>query len=192
MIDVKKELAKYKPIDISEEPKYDDVISKLLSSFNKTVERIGKDQYRSLKHMDDIVEAIEDKSSLKKTIEDMENKLRSKDETEEVLLEIIVEICDLTENMYIYSLQSQDLDLKAQMELQWKTLQQSLLKCGMTRFGNRGDIFDSRLYTAVGVQQSPDLLEGQILEVIKSGYVYNSNLLKKAEVVINATGPIGI
>jgi len=192
MIDVKKELIKYKPMDTGDHIKYDDVISNLLNSFSKTVERIGKDQYRSLKHMDNIMEALENKSGFERIIEDMEDRISSMEGTEKRLLEVIMEVCDLTENMYIFSLQSQDLNLRSQMELQWKTLQQSLLKCGITRFGNSGDIFDRQLHAAVESRQIPDFSDGYILEVIKSGYIYKNQLIKRAEVVINTTGPIQI
>lgn len=184
MIDIKKELVKYKPMDEGKYMKYDDVTSNLLSSFSKIVERFGKDQYRTLNHMDDILMAIEDKRGLEKIVEDMEDKISFMKGTEIKLLEAIVEVCDLTENMYIYSLRSNDSNLRSQMELQWKTLQHSLLKCGIVRFGNSGDIFDKQLHVAVESRESLDFSNIQIIEVIKSGYMYKDQLLNRAEVVI--------
>lgn len=189
MIDVKIELEKYKPLGVDENIKYDDEISNLLYCFNKTVERIGKDQYRTLKHTDDIMEAMEEKRGFERLIEDMKNKINSMKAEEDGLLAVIMEVCDLTENMYIFSVRSQDLNLRNQMELQLKSLQQSLLKCGIIRFGNTGDIFDRQLHAVEEIRESPDFSDGQILEVIKSGYMHKNCLLKKAEVVISGTRP---
>lgn len=192
MIDVKKELEKYKPLGLGEDIKYDDDIPNLLYSFNRTAERIGKDQYRYFKYMDDIIEAVEDKRGYEKLIKDLEDRINSMDGQKESMLEVMIEIADFTENIYVYSLRSQDENFKNQMELQWKTLQQSLLKCGIKRFGNTGDIFDSRLHIAVEARECPDFHDGQIVDIIKSGYIFEDRLLRRVEASVNRTRPVNL
>ena len=187
MLDVMKEILQYKPIDMKCEIGFDNEISNILIEFSKTYERTGKDQYKSLKRIDEILEILDESSQNEAIYKDIEEKSEIIREDRDKLLKSVIEIADLFEDIYVYSCKSSNQSLYEQMKLQWSNLNQSILKSKITRFGETGDAFDIQLHIAKEAREEPQLKYLQILEVVKSGYIYKGELIRKADVIINKT-----
>ena len=56
---------------------------------------------------------------------------------------------------------------------------------GIRRIEGAGNAFDSRLHVAQEVKEYPGVSDGQILDIIKSGYLLGETIVRKAEVVVN-------
>lgn len=187
MIDVQKEIEKYKPVELHPDIETDHEISALLMVFNKTIERIGKEQYKFIRQFDEIAEILEKNIMFEKLIDTAENKLSHQKTEISKLLSAVIEICDLTEDMYLYSLNSSNESFSNQVGLQWSMLQQALAKSGVMRIGSIGDIYDRQLHNVKEVRQDPGYVRGQVIEILKSGYGYKDKIIRKAEVIIYMT-----
>lgn len=187
MIDVQKEIERYKPVEIHPDIKNDQDITALLTVFNKTIERIGKEQYKFVRQFDEITEILEKNIMFEKLIDTAESKLVQQDTEISKLLSTVIEICDLTEDMYLYGLNSSNKSFSDQVKLQWSMMQQALAKSGIIRFGSKGDIYDRQLHNVKKVRQDPGYVRGQVIDVLKSGYGYKDKIIRKAEVIIYMT-----
>jgi molecular chaperone GrpE (heat shock protein) len=60
-----------------------------------------------------------------------------------------------------------------------------MLILGITRIECDNTLFDARIHSALQVKEDDNLQNGIILEVLRSGYLYQSYLLRKAQVIVN-------
>lgn len=183
VIDVAKELQKYNIKDV--EIDFSDDIAGLLSIFNKTVERIGKEQYKSLRNIDEILELLDATKENEELIKSFKEKAKLTEKENENLIKALVEVADLFEDIYMYSEKSLNEGFAEQMKLQLSNMEQVLLTYGLTRFGDVGEAFNSQLHIPKEVRENEGFMQVQILEIIKSGYTYKGQIIRKAEVVIN-------
>lgn len=188
MINVMEELEHYDINVIQDEILIDDTITTMLSVFNKAVDKIAKMQYQSLNNIDTVVDLMDEMKEIDERVAFVKDKNQLLEDEKKSLVCLLIEVGDLLEDIYIFSLQSSNEGLKSQMQLQWNQMEQALLGNQMVRFGNREELFDTRLHIAKEIKddhQFPDINQAKILEVIKSGYLYKGQLIRKAEVVIN-------
>lgn len=188
MIDVTRELEKYEEIDMESENDVccDNEISQLLNIFNKTVERIGKEQYKSLRYLGEISEALEEDKGGEELLKNISEKLIVVESEKKSLLVALIEIGDLFEDMYVFSQKNSNQSFSSQIGLEWGNIKQSMLKCGLTRFGDVGEAFNRYFHIPKEVKETQGNLENNcILGIIKSGYAYKGDVVRKAEVVIN-------
>lgn len=183
MIDVNKELQRYSLEDI--EIDFESDISELLNAFNKIFEKIGKQQYKSATNMEEILEIIDEIKEDNESLKSFKNDVKSMDKENQILIKTLIEVADLFEDIYIYSRKSSNQALKEQMGLQWNKLEQILLTCGLTRFGKEEDMFNSHLHIPKETKENGHINQIQILEIMKSGYIYRGEVIRKAEVVVN-------
>ncbi|WP_368490555.1 nucleotide exchange factor GrpE [Clostridium sp. BJN0013] len=183
MIDITKELQQYNLEDI--DVCFESDISELLSAFNKTFEKIGKQQYKSTADIEEILEIIDEIKEDNESLKSLRNNVKSTDEENKTLIKTLIEVADLFEDIYVYSRKSSNEALREQMNLQWNNLEQILLTCGLKRFGKKEDVFNSRLHIPKETRENRDINQIQILEIIKSGYIYKGEMIRKAEVVVN-------
>lgn len=183
MIDITKELQQYNLEDVDNY--FENDISELLSAFNKTFEKIGKQQYKSTADIEEILEIIDEIKEDNESLKSLRNNVKSMDKENKTLIETLMEVADLFEDIYVYSRKSSSEALREQMNLQWNNLEQVLLTCGLKRFGKKEDVFNSRLHIPKETKENKDINQIQILDVIKSGYIYKEEIIRKAEVVVN-------
>lgn len=183
MIDITKELQQYNLEDVDNY--FENDISELLSAFNKTFEKIGKQQYKSTADIEEILEIIDEIKEDNESLKSLRNNVKSMDKENKTLIETLMEVADLFEDIYVYSRKSSSEALREQMNLQWNNLEQVLLTCGLKRFGKKEDVFNNRLHIPKETKENKDINQIQILDVIKSGYIYKEEIIRKAEVVVN-------
>jgi molecular chaperone GrpE (heat shock protein) len=183
---VKEELYKYKeitldnPIDIKQ--------SELVATFNifaKSFQRLGKQQFKSMTEIEEISEILEDMSQDNKCNKELKNNVKSKDSEIEKLLKGIISICDMFEDMHIFSEKSADEVWKKQISLQWSNLNNTISLLGLTRIGEIQVIFNPEFHRVIEVKNELESPNGEVVETIKSGYMYCGKLLRKADVIIN-------
>jgi len=182
------ELKQYHMGEVQDDCLADNEMTTVLNIFNKTVDKIAKRQYQSLTNIDTVVDLLDDIKETDKRISLSEEKAQVLDQETQRLVKVIIEMGDLLEDIYISSTQGSNEGLKEQMQLQWNRMQQILLSHQMVCFGNVGELFDVRLHIAketISDNQVEEIKETKLLEVIKSGYIYKGQLIRKAEVVIN-------
>ena len=63
-------------------------------------------------------------------------------------------------------------------------LRGSVEKLGLVPFGAKGDAFDHNLHEAVFQQPSPDVETETVIDVVETGYLVGSTLLRAAKVVV--------
>lgn len=192
MIDVKEEIKKYKVINIEEKLDFhesnifDNELAEIMKIFAKTFDRLGKEQYKSSNKLDEIIIALEEKEEEEQSNRELKEKIKDKEEEIKVLLRSLISLADLIEDMYVYSKKTENLSLKHQITLQWNNVKNYLAQCGITIIGDEGGIFNSELYKAVEIKYIEEKTDGEVLEVLKSGYIYKGKLLRKAEVIVNS------
>jgi molecular chaperone GrpE len=64
------------------------------------------------------------------------------------------------------------------------TLEATLGKLGLTRFGDEGDEFDPMLHEAVMHSESPDVDGPTCVSIMRAGYTYLDRLLRPAMVAV--------
>lgn len=185
MLDVLKELNKYKPVDLKEEVCLERKTSQLISILNKNLERIGKDQYKSNRNIDEILEILDEDKSKNELITSFREKFEGARDNRDMLLKGIIDIVELFEDLYVYSGKSLNKSFLEQIRHQWTNLEQIMLKCGISILGNPGEMFDSKLHIARETRKDGLLPNMQIIEVIRRGYMYKGEIIRKSEVVVN-------
>lgn len=186
MIDVAREIEKYASIDINKEVAFDnDELSIILQNATKAYERIGKQQFKSNTILEELIEIVEENKVKEDQIRDMRSIINKSDSNASKLLTGLLDINDAFEDMYLYVAKSEVKSLKEAINLQKEKNIRMLSLCGVTIIGNKTDNFDSNIYIAKELGDREDLDDGVIIEVLRCGYIYDGQVIRKAQVVIN-------
>lgn len=185
MIDFEKELKNFGFFEVDKE--FLDLrneTNKSVQAFNSTLKKLRKEQSEVVYQVEEIVESLDEiKNSFDKTsgIE----KFYEDSETEKLgIIKGLVSILDQVEDFYKF-VNKADSNWKNQFDMIWKNINNMLMVMGMTRIENVNTIFNPKINSAKSVFYDANLEEGQVIEVIRSGYMYKSNVIRKAEVVVN-------
>ena len=186
MINIKEEISKYRPVDM-DASSYDtnQEIKVALQDFNKVLKRIDKEQYRYSHQLDEILDVLDQLEKDRNAVKALEGKQSETEKELESLLKAVLDLADSLEDIYIYAMRYGDIPLQEQMSLQWKKIGNLLNQYGITRLEGIGTPFTPSLYAAKAVEQNQDIPQGEILGVLRSGYLHKGRLLRKAEVIVN-------
>lgn len=191
MIDFKEEIKRYKTINIDgveyEENLFDAELKEIMKGVIKNFDRLSKEQYKTSNKLDEIIITLEEKGEDEELNREIKEKMKKREAEINALLKALINLADLIEDMYVYSKKTENVSLKQQVILQWNYVKSHLLQCGVTVIGNEGESFNSELDRAAEVRHMEEKFDGEILEVLKSGYMYKGKLLRKAEVIVNKT-----
>jgi len=135
-----------------------------------------------LEELTEIIEANIEKDDQLRAMKSIVNKSESNSYK---LLEGLLDINDAFEDIYSYGSDFSKEGFKEGMLLQRTKNVQMLSLCGITVIGSKGDSFDFNIHVAKEVRLIEGLTEGTIIEVIRYGYIYDSQVIRKAEVVVN-------
>ncbi|WP_461207737.1 nucleotide exchange factor GrpE [Clostridium sp. DL1XJH146] len=186
MINVKEELSKYKKIDISKENLNNETeIIVAVNSFTKNLERFSKEQYKTANSIDEIIEILEEKIEDNDINKELIRNKKSVENENKELLNGVIQINDLFEDIYFYSKKSGDESWNRQINILWNKLASINLKLGLIRIGDNGVEFDNNLHKAVEVREEKSVENNYIIEIVRYGYIYNKEILRKEEVIVN-------
>ncbi len=192
MIDFRKELAKFDFLTVDEEftGLYNET-TQVVKLFNSTLKRIGKELNNTNMQLEEILsEYMEEKEKDRdkdKDIAELKKTITAYEEEKLSLVRSLVAILDQLEDIYRYSLKNDCDSWSEQMQLLWKNISVNLQLQGITRIEGENTLFDARIHSAVQVKEDKNVLNGMILEVLRCGYMYQSHLLRKAQVIVNKT-----
>jgi molecular chaperone GrpE len=68
-------------------------------------------------------------------------------------------------------------------------LKNALSQHGLTEINPTGQVFDAHQHEALSHVPSPDVPEGNVINVIRVGYSLNGRLLRPASVVVSSGAP---
>lgn len=190
MLDVTKEIKAYDVIDLEQKvtlPHQE--LLETITTFTNAFKRIGKDQFKFSQQLEEIFFLLEEEQEQNKNYQKMEQKMEQtakKGERDlEGLLQVLLTLADSLEDIYRYALSSEQPAWKEQMRLQWLKVEQQLEKCSITRIEGAGTLFAPQLHIAKEIKKYPGVPHGQILDLLRNGYMYKGKILRKAEVIVN-------
>ncbi len=187
MIDVDKELQAFiEDLHVDSYDRFYDLIE-VIDEFNKVLNKLGKEQYRYSNQLDEIMMSLEEQENYHKECVFLQQQNRMKDMEVKKLVAVLLNILDSYEDLYRYSLKYGDESWKEQMTMQWNRTGIILKQNGIVRIEGIGELFVPQLYAVEEIRQVPGIPNGQIVDIIRSGYMYNGEIIRKAKVVVNQT-----
>jgi len=162
--------------------------TQVIEVVNYTLKRISKELNNSNIQIEEVMAELMEEKEQQGYIKDLKKSLNQHEEEKLSLVQGLVVVLDQLEDIYRYSLKNKGDSWSEQIQLVWKNASSNLLVHGITRIEGENTLFDSRLHSAVQVREDKSVLDGMILEVLRCGYVYQSHLLRKAQVVVNKLG----
>lgn len=186
------------PFSVEEELKYylepeeaasTDPLSTSWELFAKEVKHFGQEQSKTTTQLEELLSQMEEQLEKSGTEELLKTKLTAaKKETQTLLLSLLSN-ADALEEVYRYA-QENAAPWQEQLALQWQKLGQTLSHCGLVRIEGQGEAFQPQLQIAIGLDSDLALPEETVLGIVKSGYFYQGELLRKAEVIVNKHQPV--
>lgn len=162
-------------------------IADVIGEFNKVLNKLGKEQYKYSHQLDEIMMSLEEQENYHKECVFLQQQNRMKDMEVKRLVAVLLNILDSYEDLYRYSLKYGDESWKEQMTMQWNRTGIILKQNGIVRIEGIGELFVPQLYAVEEIRQVPGIPNGQIVDIIRSGYMYNGEIIRKAKVVVNQT-----
>ncbi len=194
MLDVNKELQEYRPVDLEQQQEPakagpEEELPEMVRHISRLLDRMGKEQFKASRQLENIFSLLEEEQEQERVRETESAKVRQElegvEKEKEALLQSILEMADALEDIYRYAQRADEKAWKEQLALQWQKTGKQLEQLGIRRLEGAGDFFDPRLHTAGEVKAYPGVAHGQILDVLKSGYSFGDEIIRKAEVVVN-------
>ncbi|MBS4031208.1 MAG: nucleotide exchange factor GrpE [Clostridiales bacterium] len=186
MIDFQKELSKFDFFTIDREfaGHYNET-AQVIDVFNVTLRRIGKEMSNANIQLEEVlVQAMEEKEK-DRYIAEQKATIAACEEAKLSLVQGLVAVLDQLENIYRYALKNERGSWSEQVQFLWSDTSAILLQQGIVRVEGENTLFDSRLHSAVQVKEGSNIPNGLILEVLRCGYMYQSRLIRKAQVIVN-------
>ena len=186
MIDFQKELDKFDFMTL--EPEFSRVYNEttaVVEAFTTIVKRIGKELHNTNIQLEELLlQCMEDKEK-EKQITELRNTIAATEEERLSLVQGLISMLDQLEHIYRYALKNEQGNWSEQLQLVWSNTSANLLPLGLIRIEGENTLFDARLHAAVQVKEEINIQNGMILEVLRCGYMYQTNVLRKAHVVVN-------
>lgn len=189
MLNIKKELQNYEYIDMEassdKSENFNSEIVNLLKAFSKSYDRIGKEQYKAVNGIDEIIEILEEEKAKFDTIKELKESGKAKEAEIEALISALINIYDMIEDMNSFFIEREDKIMQKQLWLMKEQMVEKLSFTGITVLGMEGAPYNQAYYQPIGTECNFDKADEEILKVIKKGYTYKGKLLRKAEVIVN-------
>jgi molecular chaperone GrpE (heat shock protein) len=188
MIDFKKELEKYDFFAVGAEfAGHFNETARVIEAVAANIRRIGKEISNANIQLEEILSHHTEEKEKDRYIAEQKGKLASCGEEKLSLVRGLVAVVDQLEDIYRYALKNEQDGWSRQMRLLWHETAAILLRQGITRIEGENALFDPWLHAAVLVKEDNSFPGGMVLEVLRCGYIYRSELLRKAQVIVNKT-----
>ncbi len=189
MIDFKKELEKYDFFVVDPEfSGYFNETARVIEAVAANIRRIGKEISNTSIQLEEVLSYHAEEKEKDRYIAEQKEKLAACGKEKLSLVLGLVAVVDQLEDMYRYAQKNEQDGWFRQMRLLWQETASILLRQGIIRIEGENTLFDPWLQTAVLIKEDNNLPDGMVLEVVRSGYVYRSELLRKAQVIVNKAG----
>lgn len=190
MIDFCKELAKFDfTADDPEFVQYYHETAPLMEALTAMFKRVGRELNQANLQIEEILSLYAEQREAEKLLDEMKKladaQAAAHAEEKHLLFEALAAVLDHIEDLYRYAVQNQNDRWSDQIKLLWGKTAADLLACGISRIDGEGAPFDARIHAAVQMVEERARPDGVILEVLRSGYIYRSRPLRKAQVIVN-------
>jgi molecular chaperone GrpE len=188
MIDFCKELTKFDfAADDREFTGYYNETAPLVEAFTATLKRIGRELNSTHIQLEEVLSQLDEETEREKQIAALKKTIAAVEAEKSSLLLGLVATLDQLEHIYRYAMQNARGSWSEQLQLLWENTAANLLPLGLIRIEGENTLFDARIHVAAQVQEDINVQNSMVLEVLQSGYIYQSHLLRKARVVVNKT-----
>lgn len=106
------------------------------------------------------------------------------------LIQALIELMDYIENLYLFTQSSTDSPLIKQSMLMWNGAVKKISLAGIAVLHEIGMPPDPQLHHIISAEYDAGMPEGVIIKTLKSGYIYDGKVLRKADVVVNSYSDI--
>lgn len=186
MIDFDKELRKFQFMDLDEDFIHmQNESSMVIKAFQNTLKRFDKEQSKANLQLEEIMELVEEERNTSLDMEKLDKGLSASEDEKAVLVNGLIAILDQIEDLYRFSEKRIDNSWSDQLNLLWNNITNELLSMGIMKIDGKNAQYNKNLQLAVEVRYCPELDEGIVLEVLRCGYGYKNNILRKAKVIVN-------
>ncbi len=186
MIDFNNELKKYSLF------KMDDNINSLFSEtklifdiITSTLKRFAKEQNHTNMQVEEIVCMLDEQKENDCLVDELKKSLSKANEVSIGLVKGIIKVMDQFEDLYRFSTKSQTTGWSDQIKLLWENISGSLLSMGITRIDGERTNYNAEINNVVSTKTIENLPDGIIVEVLKSGYIYKSEVIRRSQVIVN-------
>ena len=185
-MDFEKELAKFEFTNIDQNMlRQIDEGAILISNFNTTLKRLGIDQSKTNLTLEGLTDALDEIREQNRLADEYQARLAEKAEEQERLIRCVIAVMDQIEDLcHYYENQPAD-TLFHQIAMMWKQMCGSLAAADLNVIGTNHIPYNSQFHLIEHVQSDPDAPAGIVLEVLQSGYISHSVVIRKAKVIIN-------
>lgn len=199
MIDFDKELRKFQFLELDEEfIDLQNESSVIVKAFEKTLNRFGKEQGKTnlqleelTGQMEEITEQIDEELDNNSDKVQLKKELTLAEDEKWNLVNGFIAILDQIEDLYRFSAKSSEETWSKQHELLWNNISNELLSIGIMKVDGEGAQFNKNLQIPVEVRSNPEYEDSIVIEVLRCGYIYKTNVLRKAKVVVNKRDNMG-
>lgn len=186
MIDFEKELAKFDfaAVDAEFTGQYSEA-APAVEVCAATLKRIGRELHGANMQMEEVLSFLGEDAEKDKLLAENKKKVTLLEEEKMSLVRGLITTLDQLEHIYRYTVENEQGSWAEQIKLLWNSAATDLMSLGLTRIEGEQTRFDVRFHVAVQVQEHKEIQDGMILAVLRCGYLYQNQLLRKAEVVVN-------
>lgn len=191
MIDFRKELAKFDfaALDAGWSAGLSET-GQVAAAVNAALKRLGKEMSNINLQLEETLELYAEDKEKDKQIAALKKALTAGEEEQLGLVQSFLAVLDQLEDLYRYAVRYESDGWTSQLRLLWQNIAAELLLQGLSRIEGENTLFDPRLHTVVEVREAANIPDGLVVEVLRSGYLYRSRLLRKARVIVNKTNKI--
>ncbi len=190
MLNVQEEIKKIQPLSEDDSIILNDIylqepIAQHIAGIEEYTKQIAKKQYKNSSMLEIIQDTIDEEiMELRDKLNDNNQDLKVIKARSEEQIETMIYMVDTFEKIYQYAQKSDDEWLQQVMEIR-QMIHQKLMVIDMHIFGDVGDIVSLQLHDIHSVVHMPTQPSEVIVEVIRSGIMYDGNLIRKAGVIVN-------
>lgn len=165
-----------------------DVISEKLSMINSENVKFKKSLNKQTEIINNVIKKNNSINTLLNIVDEVKLNERIQKEREERLIHGIINILDsidwLLNNPNLLNNES----IEGSITASKKIIKRELDDMKISDIAKVGDIFNERLHTCIGYQGNKELVDDQILAVIKNGYTFRDQVVRLAEVIVVKNG----
>lgn len=186
MIDFEKELQKFHFFDTGNDAAILDNEAVIVTDmFNSVLRRLGKEQSNASTQLEELLALIDEGMAKNHSEEELKKQIDVCEAEKLSLIKGFIDILDQLEDLYRYSAADDYGNWTAQIQLLWGNINNSLLSSGLIRIEGLNTMFNSLLHAVKMTGDEPEMPDGIVLSVLRSGYAYNSVVIRKADVIVN-------
>ncbi|MEW6242959.1 MAG: nucleotide exchange factor GrpE [Bacillota bacterium] len=186
MIDFRQELAKFNFASVDAEfAQYHNEAAPLIEALTAVLKRVGRELNQANLQIEEALSLFAEEKEAERRLAEQRKMTAVQEEEKLSLIEALLAALDRLEDIYRCAVQNECGSWSEQIKLLWDNTATDLLARGIFRIESEGSFFDARIHAAVQTVEERAKPNGTILEVLRCGYMYQSRLLRKAQVVVN-------